>query len=101
MPIRFCLPKVDWVKNRLKIRKFAEISRVYVTRAWGGKIQKKSPKNRPCDMTIKFVIALIKRSRFHPLFQRHPTTIFFIQRLILNLNLDLTVQNDFQRICDD
>ena len=28
-------------------------------------------------------------------------TIFFIQRLILNLKLDLTIHNDFQRIYAD
>ena len=34
-------------------------------------------------------------------FKKHPTAIFFIQRLILNLKLDLTVHNDYQQIYND
>ena len=44
---------------------------------------------------LDFFQLLIRRSRFRPLFLKNPTAIFLIQRLILNLKLDLTVQIDF------
>ena len=41
----------------------------------------------PSDLSL----VLIQRSRFRPHFLNNPTAIFVIQRLILNLKLDLTV----------
>ena len=78
----------------------------------GGKIRKKLPKNQRyiTDILKKKLVMRYDRqicSYFDPTVQisfaflKTSTTIFFIQRLIINLKLDLTVQNDLYRIYDD
>ena len=67
--------------------------RRFFRRFFGDKL-KKSPIYRrfiSCFLTFRFVPVLIQRSRFRPPFLNNPTAIFVIQRLILNLKLDLTV----------
>ena len=92
----FSVEKSDVCCKRWKARRRSEIAAIFRREidfiadisAIYRPLFRKNPGHSDC------LLLLIQRSRFVPRFFLNPTAIFFIQRLILNLKLDLTVQND-------
>ena len=78
-----------------KIRYFADISAFTLhalgSAYGGGNVADLSAIFLDDFWPLDFFLVLIQRYRFRPPFLKNPTAIFVIQRLILNLKLDLTV----------